>query len=207
MKTTRSGKRPLRLVWAEAGSLADNPRNWRRHGKAQRQALAAVMGDVGWAGALLYNETTRRLIDGHCRKAAVDPRTLVPVLVGRWSEEQERTVLASLDPLGAMAGADAEALERLLAEVDLSCPDVEALAASLAQTIAAANDPPTDEDVTDQPKPGGDETAQDRKKAAARSRRVSELYSVIVECKNERDQLAFYRRMQKEGRKCKLYVL
>ena len=36
---------------------------------------------------------------------------------------------------------------------------------------------------------------------------IGDLYSVIVECKNEKDQLAFYKRLQKEGRKCKLSVL
>jgi ParB-like chromosome segregation protein Spo0J len=55
---------------------------------------------------------------------------------------------------------------------------------------------------------GVDAEQQGEKNAPKRrAKALSELYTVIVECKNERDQLAFYRRMQKEGRKCKLYVL
>jgi hypothetical protein len=31
-KLRRRSKRPLRLEWVEAGSLSDNPRNWRQNG-------------------------------------------------------------------------------------------------------------------------------------------------------------------------------
>lgn len=191
-------KRPLRLEWIEAGSLAENPDNWRRHPKGQMSALKTVLKEVDWAGALLYNETTQRLIDGHARKNAVGPKTPVPVLIGRWTPAQEKTILATLDPLGAMASADPAALESLLADVDLAGPGMKELEAMLA----GLSDPGDDGDV---------DAAAERKKAeaqsAARARKVSELYAVIVECKNEREQLSFYRRMQKEGRKCKMYML
>lgn len=122
---------PLRLEWIEAGSLADNPANWRRPPRGQMAALKTTLDDVGWAGALLFNEQTGRLIDGHARKAAVAPKTMVPVLVGRWSPEQEQRILATLDPLGAMATADTDALESLLAEVDLEGKGMEELASML----------------------------------------------------------------------------
>jgi DNA modification methylase len=116
------GPRPrLRLEWIEAQSLGDNPNNWRRHPEPQLNALRGVLNDaeVGWAGALLYNEATGRLIDGHARKRVVEPTALVPVLIGRWSEAAEQKVLATLDPLAAMATADLRQLESLLANVDL----------------------------------------------------------------------------------------
>jgi len=193
MRTARGGKRPLRLVWAEAGSLADNPRNWRRHPEGQMSALRAVLDQGDWAGALLYNETTGRLIDGHARKDAVDPKTVVPVLVGRWPEERERQILATLDPLGAMAVADADALERLLVDTDLSDEGMEELRAMLDELINAAAD--------------GEAEEEDETPSRERAHGVSNLFSVIVECKDESDQLKFYNRMKKEGRKCKLYVL
>jgi hypothetical protein len=59
---------PLRLEYRSPAELAENPRNWRTHPEAQTRALADVMAEVGWAGALLYNERTRRLIDGHARR-------------------------------------------------------------------------------------------------------------------------------------------
>jgi DNA modification methylase len=121
---------PLRLEWIEAETLQENPRNWRRHPEKQMAALRDVIGEVGWAGALLFNETTGRLLDGHARKKLGG---LVPVLIGAWSEEQERTILATLDPLAAMAEADGPALEALLREVDASSPAVQTLLAELAQ--------------------------------------------------------------------------
>jgi hypothetical protein len=88
------------------------------------KALAASIKENGWAGALLYNETTARLIDGHARKqcalqAAKSSRSgLVPVLVGRWTEEQERRILATLDPISAMAEMDEQALRNLTERMD-----------------------------------------------------------------------------------------
>lgn len=112
-------KPPLRLEWIEAGSLTENPLNWRRHSQEQLQSLRELLDDpqVGWAGACLYNERTGRLIDGHARREVVDPKTPVPVLVGSWSEEAEAKILATLDPVGAMATGDAAAYEALIARV------------------------------------------------------------------------------------------
>jgi hypothetical protein len=111
-----ASKPPLRLEWWEAGKLRPNRRNWRRHRPAQADALRGVLEQVGWAGALLYNERTGRLIDGHLRREVAEGEQ-VPVLVGDWDEKQERTILATLDPIGAMAGADAEVLSGLIESV------------------------------------------------------------------------------------------
>lgn len=125
--------RSLRLEWVEAGTLTAHPSNWRRHPEGQITALQAVIEDpaIGWAGALLFNERTGRLIDGHARKKIVDESAIVPVLIGSWSEEAERKILATLDPLAAMAEADTEALKGLLETVDLSGNALAALAGSL----------------------------------------------------------------------------
>jgi hypothetical protein len=111
---------PLRLEWRSPAELAENPANWRTHPEAQVAALTDVIAEVGWAGACLYNERTGRLIDGHARrKVALEKAIpLVPVLVGDWSEEQEKTILATLDPLSALAEADAAKLDALLREVE-----------------------------------------------------------------------------------------
>ena len=112
------------LRWVSAEELDDNPSNWRKHPPRQMKALAASIQENGWAGALLYNENTNRLIDGHARKQLVlkaarkSGNRLVPVLVGRWSEEQEKRVLATLDPISAMAEVDTELLRKLTKEVE-----------------------------------------------------------------------------------------
>lgn len=110
-----------------------------------------MIREVGWAGALLYNEATGRLIDGHARKKlpadlAVDGK--VPVLVGEWSEDQERLILATLDPLGAMAEADADALADLMRGLDFEDRSVTDLLGRIAEDTGADAilNPPGDDD-------------------------------------------------------------
>src|SRR6516164_3842602 len=105
---------PLRLEYWVPDQLSDNPMNWRKHPEKQLSALKDVLAEVGWAGALLFNERTKRLIDGHARKKICKGKEKVPVLVGSWSEEQEKKILATLDPLAALAEADHDALQALL---------------------------------------------------------------------------------------------
>jgi hypothetical protein len=120
IESDRKTKHPLRLEWIEAGSLTENPLNWRRHSQEQLESLRELVQDeeIGWAGACLFNERTGRLIDGHARKQVVDSTTLVPVLVGDWSEDAEAKILATLDPVGAMATGDSAAYRALIDSVE-----------------------------------------------------------------------------------------
>lgn len=117
MARTTPKKPPLRLEYLDPKSLASNELNWKKHTQRQHQALDATLDANGWAGALLYNERTKKLIDGHGRKDRAIKRgeKLVPVLVGSWTEEQEKQLLATLDPIGAMAQTNSAALSSLLA--------------------------------------------------------------------------------------------
>jgi hypothetical protein len=128
--------RRLRFEYVQARTLDENPANWRKHGEEQLAGLKQLIDDpkVGWAGALLWNERTRRLIDGHGRKKVVHPDAFVPVLIGNWSEEEERTILLTLDPIAQMAGADQGQLHDLLAQAELggALQPVEALLEQLA---------------------------------------------------------------------------
>ena len=103
------------LVWVDPTSLDDNPLNWRKHPPKQRSAIGASIKNNGWADALKFNENTGNLIDGHGRKQVAIENGIdsVPVLIGWWSEDQEKDLLATLDPLGSMAETDAEALQAL----------------------------------------------------------------------------------------------
>jgi hypothetical protein len=145
-------KPKLRLEWIEAGSLTENPLNWRRHSPEQLQSIRDLLSDpdVGWAGACLYNERTKRLIDGHARKTVADPKTPVPVLVGDWSEEAEKKILATLDPVGAMAQGDAEAYAALVQSVQAESLWVRDLIHNTQAGLVAAGDDGDEEPAPEQ---------------------------------------------------------
>jgi hypothetical protein len=112
--------------------LLANPANWRLHPKEQQKALAGALSEVGWVAQVLLNRTTGHVVDGHLRVELAISRgePTVPVAYVELTEAEEHLVLASLDPLAAMATAEKDALEALLAGL---APADEALAALLAE--------------------------------------------------------------------------
>ena len=103
------------LIWVDPTSLDEHPDNWRIHPHRQSSATKAAILDVGWADALKYNLTTKRLLDGHDRRniAIKEGWETVPVLVGNWTEEQELKILRDLDTLGGLAEINTDALKML----------------------------------------------------------------------------------------------
>jgi hypothetical protein len=132
--------RSLRLEWVTPDSVADNPKNWRRHPELQLSALGSSLDECNWAGALLYNEYTSRLIDGHARKEIALKKGIaaVPVLVGSWTPEVEAKILATLDPLAAMAETNAAQLTALLRDVETGSEALATLLARLADEARVA---------------------------------------------------------------------
>lgn len=116
----------------KASELHPNPKNWRTHPKQQLDALRGILAEVGFAGAELARELpdgALQLIDGHAR-AEIAGDAEIPVLILDVTESEADKILATFDPLGAMAEADAGKLEELLREVQTGS---EALAEMLAE--------------------------------------------------------------------------
>src|SRR5919197_1373559 len=132
--------RVVELVRIRAGELEAHPGNWRRHPDHQREALSALLRDIGYADALLARRDGDRLvlIDGHLRQS-LDPDQVVPVLVLDVSAAEADTLLATLDPLAALAHPDPDALAALLQGVHTSSRAVQDLLEDLAR---AAGLPP-----------------------------------------------------------------
>jgi DNA modification methylase len=99
--------------------LLANPTNWRIHPKAQQDALAGALAAVGWVQQILVNRRTGFVVDGHARVALALSRgePTVPVLYVDLDPDEEALVLATLDPIGAMAERDDDKLRALLADV------------------------------------------------------------------------------------------
>ena len=138
-----------------AAELLPNPKNWRTHPAAQQDALRGVLADVGYADALIARETPDglMLVDGHLR-AETTPDAVVPVLVLDINEAEADLMLATLDPLAAMAGRDDERLTALLATVTSENDTINALLQTLAdgyEPLTLLEPDPPDEgfDVSD----------------------------------------------------------
>jgi hypothetical protein len=132
--------------------LLAHPANWRIHPKDQRAALRDLLGSVGFVAQVIVNRRTGHLADGHLRveEALSHGQPTIPVLYVDLEPEEEALVLASLDPLAAMAGTDDEKLRALLADVSV---DSEAPAVMLAELAPpAVRDGRTDpDDIPAQP--------------------------------------------------------
>ncbi len=138
--TIRNRITELRHV--RAGDLKANPKNWRKHPKPQRDALQAVLDEVGYADALIVRETPDglELLDGHLR-ADLTPDVTVPVLVTDLDDDEADIVLATLDPLAAMAEPDTE---RLKALVDGLAANATEAMAELLENLELVQAEPTD---------------------------------------------------------------
>jgi len=118
-----------------ANTLKPNPNNWRTHPKKQLDAIRGVLAEVGFAGAELARELddgTLELIDGHAR-AEVAGTAEVPVLVLDVDEAEAKKILATFDPIGAMAESDAAKLDAVLRDVDTGSEALQEMLADLAE--------------------------------------------------------------------------
>jgi DNA modification methylase len=129
-----------------ADALVPNERNWRSHGAGQQAALGSVLEEVGWVQQIVVNVRSseawgeqrgrQTLIDGHLRRELglrQGGETELPVTYVDLDPDQERLVLASFDPIGAMATADRQRLSELLEGIQN--PDL----AELLEAVARAN--------------------------------------------------------------------
>jgi hypothetical protein len=118
-----------------ADQLQPNPKNWRKHPEAQANALRGVLAEVGIASAVLARETPEgglMLIDGHLRTETLH-NAEIPVLVLDVTEEEADKILATFDPLGAMAESDADALRALLEDVETGSRELADMLTALAE--------------------------------------------------------------------------
>jgi len=112
------------IVTARAGDLVPNPRNWRTHPETQRRGLEQLLDTVGSVDvlkAVRLPDGRLQLVDGHLR-AEIRAEEQVRVAVLDLTPEEADLVLATFDPVSAMAGADLDMLRGLLDDVRLEVP-------------------------------------------------------------------------------------
>ena len=187
-KTTSLRNRVKELRNVRASTLIPSPANWRLHPEEQRAVMAGVFEDIGCADALLVREVeggALQIIDGHLR-ADISGDAEVPVLVLDLDEAEAAYLLATLDPIAAMAETDAAALSTLLEELDIQNQDV--LAMVEAMEAGEGYPPPGGESGDSSPKLGDLE------------------YRIIVDCKDEAQQVELLDRFEEEGLACRALI-
>ena len=120
--------------------LLAHPLNFRRHPPEQRAALRGSLNEIGWVDTILVNRRTGHVVDGHARieEALSRHEPTVPVLYVDISPEEEALVLATLDPIGAMAVAEQSVLDELLGSLSVDDAGLAALLADLAGDLPRA---------------------------------------------------------------------
>ncbi|MEX1253324.1 MAG: hypothetical protein WEE64_03190, partial [Dehalococcoidia bacterium] len=111
-----------------------HPENWRLHSSYQADAMTGALNEVGWVQNVVVNRQTGRILDGHLRvQLAMDNgEPTVPVSYVDVSEDEERLILATFDPLGQMASAAGETLAALTGELESREPALQSLLDELA---------------------------------------------------------------------------
>lgn len=124
--------------------LLANPLNFRIHPKPQQEALAGVLDQVGWVQDVIVNRTTGHVVDGHLRVSLALGRgeSSVPVVYVELDDHEEKLILATIDPIAAMAATDAEKLDELLRDVAADSTAVQAMLSDLAESAGILSDKP-----------------------------------------------------------------
>jgi hypothetical protein len=182
-----------------ANQIQADPRNWREHPPEQRSAMKAVLAEIGMADAVLAREGPDGkliLIDGHLRSDIVGDAE-IPVLVLDVTEAEAAKLLATLDPLAAMASANEDKLKELLNSVQFESPGLDGLLANLNSLAGIEIDAGEEEE---------DETAGGGAGAGV-GENVSARYSVLIDCEDEQQQQELIERFGEEGLECRALVV
>ena len=127
------------LRQVKASELIPNAKNWRRHPKWQHDGMRAVLENIGYAGALIAyeNEGQLVLIDGHLRQE-MTPDEEVPVLILDVNEQEADILLATYDPLTAMANEEGAVLHELLGGIESQNDEMRTLLEDINERYSAS---------------------------------------------------------------------
>ncbi|WP_298869089.1 ParB N-terminal domain-containing protein [uncultured Gimesia sp.] len=171
----------------QASQLKRNLKNWRIHTETQETVLRAILKEVGFASACLVRDCkngTFEIIDGHLR-ADIAEEEKVPCLVLDVTKSEAEKILATFDTVTSMANTDQVALDTLMASVSTDSKDLQELLDSLSSVSP---------DILEKIE-GEDE-----------SHLLTDSFSVLIDCKDEFEQIALLKRLKKEGFVCRSWI-
>lgn len=128
-KSSENGQWKNRLIDVPskpASEFKANPLNFRIHPPKQQAAVVGSLKQSGWVQPVLVNRTTGHTLDGHERidEALANNNALVPYIEVEISEEEEGVVIASLDPIAALAKINEDKLEEIFVNINVQNQDL-----------------------------------------------------------------------------------
>jgi ParB-like chromosome segregation protein Spo0J len=104
-----------------------------------------VLEEVGWVQQVIVNQRTGNLVDGHlrCQLAAREGNKTIPVLYVDIDEAGEELVLATLDPIAAMAATDKAKLDELFQDINSDNENVQKMISEIAEKEGLLGELPT----------------------------------------------------------------
>lgn len=133
--------RDIRTV--PASSVRPNPLNARVHTTAQRNVMADALDEIGNVDVLkvvaIPGTDDFLLVDGHLRQELrADEDVMVAVL--DLDESEQAKVLATFDPIGALAGTDRDKLKALAGLADIQSASLARLMIQMSSRAAPTGD-------------------------------------------------------------------
>lgn len=176
--------------------LIAHPDNYKAHPDRQTEAIGSAIAEIGWIGEIYVSSRTMRILDGHMRVAEAirTGQPSIPVaLIDCPTEADELQILATFDPIGAMALNDAMKVASLAARAGFS-ESADPLKQMLAGISGHRPPEPAEE-------PGGRIIgAGFGPQGGGHLGRVGNLvYPVVVECDDPGEQDAVLDQLTEEG--------
>lgn len=164
-------------------TLIPNVANFRRHPKAQQNAMDATLDALGWIQRVIVNKITGNMIDGHLRveRALAMKESSVPVCYVELTLEEERVALATFDPISAMAVTDKRMFDELVSSIGADNPVLLSLLAKTADDVAAVS-------------------------AADQSDMLKEKFEILITLSDENSQAELLFRLSEEGYECRSLI-
>lgn len=134
-----------------ADQFLAHPKNARIHPVYQREVMKSALDTVGFVAPVIEAKSGY-LLDGHERvwQGLQNKNAPIPFVVVDVDEDEEAYVLATFDPITALANYDAELLDGLLREVNSDNEHVQKMLAELAAEAGLYVDETPQSDPTPQ---------------------------------------------------------